>query len=59
MAQVLIEPDTVMRPFACEVLSHLAPEDQPIVLIMDQSKLNDRHQVIISRQNLVTAEPFL
>ena len=40
----LIDPDTVMSPFAREVLSRLASEDQPLVLIMDQSKLSDRHQ---------------
>jgi hypothetical protein len=39
----LIDPDTVMTPFAREVLSALAVRDQPLVLILDQSKLNDRH----------------
>jgi hypothetical protein len=43
----LIDPDTVMSPFAREVLSRLASEDQPLVLIMDQSKLSDRHQVLM------------
>jgi hypothetical protein len=43
----LIEPDVVMAPFAHEVLSRLASDGQPIVLIMDQSKLNDRHQVLM------------
>jgi hypothetical protein len=43
----LIEPDVVMAPFAREVLSRLASDGQPIVLIMDQSKLNDRHQVLM------------
>lgn len=43
----LIDPDAVMAPFAREVLSRLAAEGQPIVLIMDQSKLNDRHQVLM------------
>jgi hypothetical protein len=33
----LIEPDVVMAPFAHEVLSRLASDGQPIVLIMDQS----------------------
>ncbi len=43
----LIEPDVVMAPFAREVLCRLAGEDQPLVLILDQSKLNDRHQVLM------------
>lgn len=43
----LIDPDAVMAPFAREVLSRLASEGQPVVLIMDQSKLNDRHQVLM------------
>ena len=43
----LIEPDAVMAPFAREALSRLATDGQPLVLIMDQSKLNDRHQVLM------------
>lgn len=43
----LIDPDAVIAPFACEILSQLAAADQPLILIMDQSKLNDRHQVLM------------
>ncbi len=43
----LIDPDQVMAPFAREVLFRLAGEDQPLVLILDQSKLSDRHQVLM------------
>lgn len=43
----LIDPDTVMAPFAREVLSALAARGEPVVLILDQSKLNDRHQVLM------------
>jgi hypothetical protein len=43
----LIDPDRVMAPFAREVLSRLVAEGQPLVLILDQSKLNDRHQVLM------------
>jgi hypothetical protein len=43
----LIHPDAVMAPFAREVLSRVAAEGPPLVLIMDQSKLNDRHQVLM------------
>ena len=43
----LIEPDAVIAPFTCEMLGRLAGEDQPLVLILDQSKLSDRHQVLM------------
>lgn len=43
----LIAPDAVMAPFAREVLAALAAQGQPLVLILDQSKLNDRHQVLM------------
>lgn len=43
----LIDPAAVMAPFAREVLCRLAGEDQPLVLILDQSKLSDRHQVLM------------
>lgn len=43
----LIDPDAVMAPFAREVLCRLAGEGQPLVLILDQSKLSDRHQVLM------------
>ena len=42
-----IDPDAVIAPFAREVLVRLAAEGQPIVLILDQSKLSDRHQVLM------------
>jgi hypothetical protein len=42
-----IDPDAVMAPFAREVLCRLADEDQPLVLILDQSKLSDLHQVLM------------
>lgn len=43
----LIEPDAVMAPFAREILSRLMARGEPLVLILDQSKLNDRHQVLM------------
>lgn len=43
----LIDPDAVMAPFAREVLGRLAAEGRPLVLILDQSKLNERHQVLM------------
>ena len=39
----LINLDTVMEPFGCEVLARAAAGEQPVVLILDQSKLSDRH----------------
>lgn len=43
----LIDVDAVMAPFAREVLSDLAARGQPLVLILDQSKLSARHQVLM------------
>jgi len=43
----LIDPDAVMEPFGREVLARAAAGGQPIVLIMDQSKLSGRHQVLM------------
>lgn len=43
----LIDPDAVMAPFAREVMSRLADEGRPLALILDQSKLSDRHQVLM------------
>jgi hypothetical protein len=43
----LIAPDAVMAPFGREILSNLAARGEPLVLILDQSKLNDRHQVLM------------
>ena len=43
----LIDPDTVMEPFGREVLARAATDGRPLVLILDQSKLSDRHQVLM------------
>ncbi len=43
----LIDPDAVMEPFARAVLARASAEGGPVVLIMDQSKLSDRHQVLM------------
>lgn len=42
-----IDPDVVMAPFAREVLSRPAADGRPLVLILDPSKLNERHQVLM------------
>jgi hypothetical protein len=43
----LVISDEIMEPFAREVLEQAIGENKPIVLIMDQSKLSDRHQVLM------------
>src|SRR3954453_4421897 len=43
----LVISDEIMEPFAREVLEQAVGENKPVVLIMDQSKLSDRHQVLM------------
>src|SRR4051794_26546758 len=43
----LVLSDEIMGPFAREVLEQAFGENKPVVLIMDQSKLSDRHQVLM------------
>jgi hypothetical protein len=43
----LISPDEVMAPFAAEIMARAAGDGCPLVLIMDQSKINDRLQVLM------------
>ena len=38
LGNALIDPDTVMAPFAAEVLARAAADRRGIVLILDQSK---------------------
>jgi hypothetical protein len=39
--------DTVMQPFAADILGRVAERGDAIALILDQSKLSDRHQVLM------------
>ena len=39
--------DTAMRPFAVDILARTAKPGDAIPLILDQSKLSDRHQVLM------------
>jgi hypothetical protein len=39
--------DTVMQPFAADILGRIAGRGEAIALILDQSKLSDRHQVLM------------
>jgi Transposase DDE domain len=43
----LVISDAIMEPFAREVLEQAIAEGDPIVLILDQSKLSERHQVLM------------
>jgi hypothetical protein len=43
----LVISDAIMEPFAREALERAAADGQPVVLILDQSKLSDRHQVLM------------
>ena len=47
LSNALIVVDEVMKPFAQEVVARAAEDGRPIVLIMDQSKLTDDHQVLM------------
>lgn len=47
LANPLVISKDVMEPFAREVLEQTARAGRPLVLIMDQSKLSDRHQVLM------------
>ncbi len=47
LANDLVSCDAVMQPFACEILARLAEARDPVPLILDQSKVSDRHQVLM------------
>jgi DDE family transposase len=46
LANDLVCCDTVMKPFACEILARLGETEEPIPLILDQTKASDRHQIL-------------
>lgn len=39
--------DVVMQPFAADILARAVKPGEPVPLILDQSKLSDRHQVLM------------
>jgi len=47
LSNPLVISDAIMEPFAREALERAAADGQPVVLILDQSKLSDRHQVLM------------
>lgn len=42
-----VSSDTVMQPFAVDILARSVKLGEPVALILDQSKLSDRHQVLM------------
>jgi hypothetical protein len=47
LANDLVSCDAVMQPFASEILARLAETGDAVPLILDQSKVSDRHQVLM------------
>src|SRR6201987_6116032 len=47
LANDLVCCDTVMEPFAREILAQLAETGEPIPLILDQTTASDRHQILM------------
>jgi hypothetical protein len=47
LANDLVSCDAVMEPFAREILARLAESGDPIPLILDQTKVCDRHQILM------------
>ena len=47
LANDLVCCDAVMQPFAGEILARLAEAGDPVPLILDQSKVSERHQVLM------------
>src|SRR3954464_10507298 len=43
----LVVSDAIMEPFAREVLERAGADGEPLGLILDQSKVSDRHQVLM------------
>src|SRR5512143_686075 len=47
LGNLLVISDEIMEPFAREVLEQAASWGEPLVLILDQSKVSERHQVLM------------
>lgn len=52
LANDLVDCDTVMAPFAREVLARIAASGERPVLIIDQSQVSTRHQVLMAAVRL-------
>jgi hypothetical protein len=46
-ANPLVDTDAVMAPFARQVLDRQVEGGEPLALILDQTKISDRHQVLM------------
>jgi hypothetical protein len=47
LANPHIDNDAVMKPYAMEIFARLSKQGQTIILMMDQSKINDLNQVLM------------
>jgi hypothetical protein len=47
LANPLVDCDAVMRPFAAEALRHAGAAGGTVVLILDQSQISARHQMLV------------
>jgi hypothetical protein len=47
LANPLVECDTVMRPFVAEAVRHAGAAGGTVVLILDQSRISARHQMLV------------
>jgi hypothetical protein len=47
LANPLVDTDAVMAPFTRQVLERHVDGGEPLVLILDQSKISDRHQILM------------
>src|SRR4051794_41693094 len=47
LGNALVEVDAVMAPYAREVLARLAADGRTVVLMIDQTRATERHQVVM------------
>ena len=47
LANPLVDPDAVMAPFARQVLERHVEGGEPLALILDQTTISERHQVLM------------
>ena len=47
LANPRVDPDAVMAPFARQVLGRHVRDGEPLALILDQTKISERHQVLM------------
>src|SRR4051812_8993470 len=47
LANARVVSDAVMAPYGREVLARLSAQGQTVVLLIDQTKVSERHQVVM------------